>query len=88
MSKVRQMLGRGAKRTTVTIDADTAAALRWLRGFDLAPQDRVSASRLLRDAARDALWAQGRRIHKGEVLTIEESGRRMDAEFKQRMEAD
>lgn len=54
------MLGRGAKRTTVTMDADTAAALRWLRGFDLAPQDRVSASRLLRDAARDALWAQGR----------------------------
>ena len=70
MSKVRQMLGRGAKRTTVTIDADTAAALRWLRGFDLAPQDRVSASRLLRDAARDALRERGMAAKGGKVVAL------------------
>ena len=70
MSKVRQMLGRGAKRTTVTIDADTAAALRWLRGFDVAPQDRVSASRLLRDAAAAALRDRGMAVEAGKVVAL------------------
>ena len=85
MSRVRQA-GINAKRTTVTLDADTMVALAWLRSP--ASADRVSASRLLREAASEALAAQGRRIHGGEVLTIEESGRRIEAEFKQRIEAD
>lgn len=67
MSKVRQMLG-GATRTTVTIDADTATALKWLRGYDVAAPDRVSASRLLRDAAAAALAERGMAVEGGKVV--------------------
>lgn len=72
MSKLRQggiRTGEPMLRTTLTIDADTAAALSWLRSA--ASADRVSASRLLRDAAREALAAQGRTVMLGEVVAIE-----------------
>lgn len=83
MSRVRQ--AGNPKRTTISLDADTQAALKWLRGYDVEPADRVSASRLLRDAAHEALAKHGRRVYNGEVLTIEESGRRMEADFRKRL---
>ena len=77
MSRLRQGL-KGGRRTTLSIDADTHAALAWLRGH--ASTERVSASRLLRDAAAETLAKQGRVAYKGEVLTYKERGERMDAE--------
>ena len=72
--------GIGATRRNVSIDADTEAALRWLR-----KQGICTASRLLRDAAREELGRQGMRVWEGEVLTHGEWAARLDATIRERV---
>lgn len=59
------------KRTTLSIDDDTHAALKWLRRYE-----RVSASALLREAVSEELTKQGMAVHRGEVVSIKEKRRR------------
>lgn len=68
---------RGGRRTTVVVDADTVALLAWLRGWQASP--RISASRLLRDAAAKAAEAQGKAAIDGEVVSVAERNRRIEA---------
>ena len=76
----RKRCGIGATRRNVSIDADTEAALRWLR------ERRVcTASRLLREAARVELGRQGMRVWEGEVLTHDEWAARLDATINERV---
>ena len=79
VSRLREH-GIGATRRNVSIDADTEAALRWLR------ERRVcTASRLLREAARVELGRQGMRVWEGEVLTHDEWAARLDATINERV---
>lgn len=70
-------------RTTITIDHDTAAALKWLRSR--ACREPIAASRLLRDAARTALRDEGMAIMLGKVVTLQQRADQLDAEFAQRL---
>ena len=72
--------GIGATRRNISIDADTEAAQRWLR-----KQGICTASRLLRDAAREELGRQGMRVWDGEVLTHGEWAARLDATIRERV---
>lgn len=83
MSRLRQGL-KGARRTTLSIDADTHAALAWLRSH--ASAERVSASRLLREAATDALAKQGMATHRGAVVSGAAKARAIEEEFARRIE--
>ena len=56
MSRLHER-GISATPRNLSIDADTEAALRWLR-----KQAVCTASRLLRDAAREKLGRQGMRV--------------------------
>ena len=72
--------GIRATRRNVSIDADTEAALRWLR-----KQGTCTASRLLRDAAREELGRQGMRVWDGGVLTHDQWATRLDATIRERV---
>lgn len=71
--------GERMSRTTLSIDADTAVALQWLRSP--ACSDPVAASRLLRDAAAQALAAEGKAIVLGQVVSLEERAAHLEAQF-------
>lgn len=82
MSRLRQGLDK-PRRTTLSIDADTHAALAWLRSHHSTA--RVSASRLLREAAADALAKQGMAVHRGEVITGAAKAKAIEDEFARRL---
>ena len=73
---------RGVRRRTVTTDADTELALRFLR------RSGVSASVLLREAAARALADLGCRIYDGEIVSSEVFAERVEDDVRRRIEAE
>lgn len=80
MSRLRQAADtRGLRRRTVSCDADTELALRWLR------RNGVAASVILREGAARTLADFGCAVWGGEVVTHAEYRRRADAAFEARL---
>lgn len=76
--------GEMMRRKTLTVDADTVVALAWLRSR--ACRKPIAASRLLRDAAAQALAAEGMAIVLGKVVTLEERADYLEKMFRQTLE--
>ena len=78
--------GEKMRRTTITVDHDTIAALKWLRSTKCS--EPIAASRLLRDATHQALRNEGHAVVLGEVITLQENAKRIEADFADRVARD